>query len=80
MMIHSMLFCLYHLELPASERLEVSYDTPRALFTTLPWPAWEASLPPSWTLFLPLNARHRNIYEEDENGNVIGGGGAADDG
>jgi hypothetical protein len=61
--VHSLVFAVNHFEVPASERLEVSPDKPRAFFTELPWPAWDASLPPSWTLFMPLNSRQRNIYE-----------------
>lgn len=72
--LHAMVFCLVHMEVPASTRLEVSYDTPRALFSTLPWNAWSASLPPSWTLFLPLNERAQTIYEQQPG---AGGGGNA---
>jgi len=77
---HAMCHAILHFELPASVRLEVSFESPRAFFVELPWPAWHASLPPSWTLFLPLNARPRTIYDDDDNaaagaaGNMPGGG------
>lgn len=63
---HAMCHAVLHFELPASARLEVSFDSPRAFFVELPWPAWHAALPPSWTLFLPLNARPRTVYDDHD--------------
>mmetsp|Transcript_8451 Transcript_8451/g.11011 ORF Transcript_8451/g.11011 Transcript_8451/m.11011 type:complete len:612 (+) Transcript_8451:136-1971(+) len=61
---HSLLATIVHFEVQAAERLEITFDNPRAYFVELPWQAWQASLPPSWTLFMPLNARRRNIYDD----------------
>mmetsp|Transcript_19258 Transcript_19258/g.56018 ORF Transcript_19258/g.56018 Transcript_19258/m.56018 type:complete len:593 (-) Transcript_19258:17-1795(-) len=73
--MHSLVYGVTHFEVPAASRLEVSFEQPRAFYTELPWPSWHAALPPSWTLFLPLNARHRNIYEEQPPAPGGGGGG-----
>jgi len=42
---------------------KVTFENPRAYFVELPWPAWHSALPASWTLFMPLNARPRTIYD-----------------
>lgn len=79
-MLHSMLYFVHTFELPASTRGEISFEQPRALYTELPWPAWDAALPPSWSLFLPLNVRHQGIYQNDaEDDDVVGGADTGDD-
>lgn len=63
--------------------MKITFENPRAYFVELPWQAWQASLPPSWTLFMPLNARRRNIYDEApaaNTGATGGGGGDANTG
>ena len=76
-----MCFCVVAFEVPASNRGEISLEQPRALTTELPWPAWDAALPPSWSLFLPLNARATSVYSGDDapGGDNGGGDGDGDD-
>lgn len=53
-MLHAILYCVLEFELPAYSRGEIDFETPRARFTELPWPALDAMLPPTWSLFMPL--------------------------
>ena len=75
-----MCFCVVAFEVPASNRGEISLEQPRALTTELPWPAWDAALPPSWSLFLPLNARATSVYSGDDAPGGDNGGGDGDGG
>ncbi|KAG5179669.1 hypothetical protein JKP88DRAFT_326354, partial [Tribonema minus] len=63
LVLHAMLYTVTDLEVPALTRGEISAEHPRACFVELPWPSWGASLPPTWTLFLPTNTRVRGVYE-----------------
>ena len=53
--LHALLFAVLKFEIPALARGDVNSAKPRAAFTTLPWPALDAMLPPTWTLFMPLS-------------------------
>jgi len=62
-MIHSMIFTVISLELPAWSRGAVSMDSPREVYSKLSWPEWSAGIPQDWTLFLPLNSRYIPIHD-----------------
>jgi hypothetical protein len=67
LIVHAMIYVIIFLELPACRRGDVSYEQPRALYTDVGIPAWPAALPPSWSLFLAVNAQSRpsgDIYRE----------------
>jgi len=69
------IYVLLFLELPAFRASIVSYDTPRAFYTDTGLPAHPNSIPPSWSLFLPLTLGRRGddggrggaggVYEEE---------------
>ena len=54
LMAHAVLYVILEFELPAHARGDVDHETPRARHTELPWPALDAMLPPTWSLFMPL--------------------------
>ena len=53
-MAHATLYGILELELPALVRGDIDSITPRARRTELPWPALDAMLPPTWSLYMPL--------------------------
>ena len=62
-MMHSMIFTVISLEIPASSRGAVSLESPREVYSKLSWPEWSAGIPQDWTLFLPLNSRYVPIHD-----------------
>jgi hypothetical protein len=66
LMFANMLYCVHKLEVPALTRGSVSFEHPRELFVELGWPSWSAALPPSFTLFHPLNGEWRGVFQEDD--------------
>jgi hypothetical protein len=66
LMFANMLYCVHKLEVPALTRGSVSFEHPRELFVELGWPTWSAALPPSFTLFHPLNGEWRGVFQEDD--------------
>ena len=52
-------------ELPALQRGDVDEAEPRARRTELPWPALDAMLPPTWSLYLPLSPQDDGAFPED---------------
>ncbi len=63
LMVHTMIYTVIALEVPASSRGAVSIESPREVFAKLSWPEWSANIPAEWTLFLPLNARYIPIHD-----------------
>ena len=57
-----MMVTMLKLELPAYMRGDVSIDQPRAIFNTVPWPAWSIALGPDFTLFMPVSHRTASVY------------------
>lgn len=62
-MLHAMFFTVISLEVPGSARGVVSLEYPREVYSRLSWPAWSASLPNEWSLFLPLNSRYIPLHD-----------------
>uniref|UniRef100_A0A7S1UFN5 Uncharacterized protein n=2 Tax=Phaeomonas parva TaxID=124430 RepID=A0A7S1UFN5_9STRA len=56
------LYCCVHLERQAVISGEVSFEQPRGAFVRLPYPIWQADLPPLWTVFVPPNETSTNVY------------------
>ena len=86
-MAHATLYCILELELPALVRGDINGVTPRARRTELPWPALDAMLPPTWSLYMPLVSVDDDQFpEEDDVGDVAAelprppGGADEDDG
>lgn len=86
-MAHATLYCILELELPALVRGDIDSVTPRARRTELPWPALDAMLPPTWSLYMPLVPVDDDQFpEEDDVGDVAAelprppGGADEDDG
>jgi len=70
-MAHATLYCILELELPALVRGDIDSITPRARRTELPWPALDAMLPPTWSLYMPLVPNDDDQFpEEDDVGDV----------
>ena len=70
-MAHATLYCILELELPALVRGDIDAITPRARRTELPWPALDAMLPPTWSLYMPLVPNDDDQFpEEDDVGDV----------
>ena len=71
-MCHATLYCILELELPALVRGDIDATiTPRARRTELPWPALDAMLPPTWSLYMPLVPNDDDQFpEEDDVGTV----------
>jgi len=69
-MVGVMVYCVNALEVPALARGAVSFEHPRAFYMELGWPTWSAALPPSFSLFHPLNGEWRGIYEEDDDDHI----------
>jgi len=65
LMIHSMIFTVISLEIPALSRGAVSLESPREVYSKLSWPEWSAGIPQDWTLFLPLNSRYVPIHDRE---------------
>lgn len=59
----SMNHCLQKYEIVAYNRGDVTYDRPRAMYNYLPWPSWNASLPPEFSVFQPLSQRSVGVYQ-----------------
>src|SRR3546814_19384486 len=57
-----MLLTTRKFEVPALMRGDVPIEQPRALYNELPWPSWQAALPPDWTRMLPLKGRSTAVY------------------
>ena len=70
-MCHATLYCILELELPSLVRGDIDATTPRARRTELPWPALDAMLPPTWSLYMPLVPNDDDQFpEEDDVGDV----------
>ena len=65
-MAHATLYCILELELPALVRGDIDSITPRARRTELPWPALDAMLPPTWSLYMPLVPADDDQFPEEE--------------
>ena len=65
-MAHATLYCILELELPALVRGDIDSVTPRARRTELPWPALDAMLPPTWSLYMPLVPNDDDQFPEEE--------------
>ncbi|CAH0373500.1 unnamed protein product [Pelagomonas calceolata] len=65
-MCHATLYCILELELPALVRGDIDATTPRARRTELPWPALDAMLPPTWSLYMPLVPNDDDQFPEEE--------------
>ena len=65
-MAHATLYCILELELPALVRGDIDATTPRARRTELPWPALDAMLPPTWSLYMPLVPADDDQFPEEE--------------
>ena len=65
-MAHATLYCILELELPALVRGDIDAITPRARRTELPWPALDAMLPPTWSLYMPLVPVDDDQFPEEE--------------
>ena len=65
-MCHATLYCILELELPSLVRGDIDATTPRARRTELPWPALDAMLPPTWSLYMPLVPNDDDQFPEEE--------------
>lgn len=61
----AMVYTVIAFEIPAVARGVVTRECPREVFNRLSWGEWSATLPPAWTLFLPLNSRYVPLYDQD---------------
>lgn len=65
LMVHSMVYTILALEIPAFSRGAVSIEFPREVYSKLGWPEWSSAIPNEWTLFLPLNSRYIPLHDRD---------------
>ncbi|GAB5030227.1 Hypothetical protein NocV09_00203590 [Nannochloropsis oceanica] len=79
LLLHAVLYILLFLELPAFRASIISHDTPRAFYTDTGLPSHPHSIPPSWSLFLPLTLGRRGGRGEGRGGGGRGGGGVYDE-
>ena len=79
LMLHSMIYTVIALEVPASSRGAVSIESPREVYTKLSWPEWTAGIPADWTLFMPLNSRYIPIHDREGPDMNVDGDGVTDD-
>lgn len=64
LLLATVLHCLLQLETVAFRRSDVSLERPRACYTELGWPTWHGSMPPTYSLFYPVNAEVTRYQEE----------------
>ena len=62
-LVHAMLYTILAFEVCSAASGVISVETPREVYNKLSWPDWSANLPPEWTMFLPLNARHIPLHD-----------------
>lgn len=58
-----MIHCVRKYEIDVYYRGIVNIDQPRQLYNSLPWPTWNISLAPDYTVFLPLSHRSVPVYQ-----------------
>ena len=69
-MVHAMLYTILGLELPNAARGVINVECPREVYNRLSWQAPLASLPPEYTIFLPLNSRLSSLHDRVNNNNM----------
>jgi len=79
LMAHASLNGILEFELPALERGDVDVDAPRARRTEMPWPALDAMLPPTWSLYMPLSPADDDPFPDDADLPAPDGAGGGDD-
>ena len=58
-----MIHCVRKYEIDVYYRGIVNIDQPRQFYNALPWPTWNISLAPDYTVFLPLSHRSVPVYQ-----------------
>eukprot|EP00968_Pinguiococcus_pyrenoidosus_P000127 scaffold10_cov257-Pinguiococcus_pyrenoidosus.AAC.41 len=61
---HICIYSCFRLEKAALLSGEVSFEQPRGAFFRLPYPVWQADLPPLWSVFVPPNETSTTVYHQ----------------